>query len=992
MKEGLKKVFQIMIVFIATYLCSNFVMNLIKINYISQLDLNGYSVILSFLVSTVVTILVDLNVNLSYELRGRSSVLKVIIIILLLLAILFSIFVYQNTRQVAFCKWNEISLFQMLISLLLLMDVFYVPALILNIFLKFKFELSERIIFYPALSSIFFILLGIVASYFKTNVIVFLFLIFLNLLLLLLLLSGLKSTSDEQVRIHTNILEILGILSAILFHLFIFYSAIGESSAFLRGDMWGDTHRVAVLAKFGLNGYLESPVEGYPPFYAFLWLTISSILPLPLINSMIVVSFLNHIFSVISLYLFAKHLYKDYRSAVLTVILWTALSGFAWSYLIFKPPSGVLSGKQVLDYIDQISVQFGKYSGTIVSPIYADGHALTRLWSLYLLFVVFSVLLKMSNLAEQNRGYELMIFLSGYVQLLLGHGTEVPLIAIALFVLFILNVFDNKFTIKLLVLLTLISTVCFIILRKIGGFSLMVTFLISYASIIAISSSIFLSIILKRISTYFLQRRIRRYHIGYLIKCVLIIIFVHIYGLMWIAIFLKFPFYFNWPIATVWYSPAIEWGFLGLLATLAFTKLGCKVASGDFGLKFVVSQFALQLVLLVLLNYVNYNYFYIITPYPFQPILFLPILALISSRFFLSKGSFTQKPRKILALLTIMFVILIFSLGSLGHILSASYWKVNNGWWINKPLNPSDEDFQLINFLYKHKTNSSFEFVGTFYDWSTPSSYVVYPSGVAVLSEPLIDILARTNESGEVYILANVFNINLILAPSNFSLPISSYISTMISKIPPIFENGKYKLYSISGFDLNATELPTSMGFITTSRIVFYGNLTIRDNYHGTVSFRKVKGEIYPIGDGKIKLIVNLSKNALFLDKPFIHIEGNLTLIDMKSTWTYFHELQCNAKRLVINGNVSFYVFNSFKERIYLEDFSYSGKYKAEPFPQYLRPDYAREQINSYFRTNNIDFFNVLTSPLGMIWTLILTFCFFIWYKKQTSTSVLGNY
>jgi hypothetical protein len=90
----------------------------------------------------------------------------------------------------------------------------------------------------------------------------------------------------------------------------------------------------------------------------------------------------------------------------------------------------------------------------------------------------------------------------------------------------------------------------------------------------------------------------------------------------------------------------------------------------------------------------------------------------------------------------------------------------------------------------------------------------------------------------------------------------------------------------------------------------------------------------------------------------------------MKSTWRYFSEIKCSAKKLVIIGSVSFNIFNSFKERIYLENFNYSGKYKAYPFPLYLRPDYARNQIDRYYQVNNIDVFNVISSSPGIIWTV----------------------
>jgi len=89
------------------------------------------------------------------------------------------------------------------------------------------------------------------------------------------------------------------------------------------------------------------------------------------------------------------------------------------------------------------------------------------------------------------------------------------------------------------------------------------------------------------------------------IKFVLVILFSYLYGLMWIAFWTKYPnVWINWPIFTMWYWPAIEWGFLGLTAVLTLVWLGFE-EKWEFGLKFVVFIFVFQLFSLVALNYLN---------------------------------------------------------------------------------------------------------------------------------------------------------------------------------------------------------------------------------------------------------------------------------------------------------------------------------------------------------------------------------------------------
>jgi len=1092
--------------------------------------------------------------------------------------------VYEGNRQIAFQNWNEIPPILILIAIAVYANLLYAPPYILNktVLPRFKLTFLEKIVFYPVLSGLIFGLLSIIDMHFKAGIFSYLLIVLLlNGALIALLLHDYKSSKLKGL-IYTEIsvdwLEMLGVIFAAIFNIFIFYSAVGESNAFLRGDMWGEAHRVALLAKYGLNGYLVSPVEGYPPFYSLFWYALTKSLPIPFLNGLLIIAFFNHLFSILALYTFAKMLFKNSRNALLTAILWTTLSGFSWTYLVTNPPLNVLSGNELLNYISQISSRFGVYSGAIVSPIYADDHALTRLWSLGLLFASMATLLK--GCYDINPKGEILMFSACFIQILLGHITEIPLLSFALLVLFFLGKPSSKLR-MISSAIVFSSGIGAVTLTLLYGLNFVYLF-ISFTPVLAIIfATVILSgynILYKRIFRKGLLTRISKK-----IRSALTILFLYVYGLMWIAVS-KSHMWINWPITTIWYFPAIEWGFLGLLTVLALVKLGLSKEKWQFGLKFIMFLLVLQLSLLIALNYLNYNFFYITTPYPLQPILFLPILALIASQAFPTIRFKKSFPHRIKLSLIALLVIMLFSFGSLDHILSASYWKTNNGWWLNKPLNPSYEDYQLINFLYGYSSASPYEFVGTFYGWDNPSSYVVYPSGMTVLSQPLIDILTQANDSREIYLLTSIFPINYVLVSKEQPLPppislkfdgvddyvevpdspslnvslftieawvkldayseyvcpivdratkdggysfwiggknklpgtlmlnggfgndviscgskvelgewthvvvvwdgsnvtfynngipntrsgwvfkdigaltirignerwawggqyfagniwqiriynrslskdevlhlykepnrpildglvlwlrmdeaegntisdgsgkgnagtifgarfrVNSYLAYTVDTINPIFENNKYKLYSINQFKLSKTDLlPSSNKFLTTTRIAFRGDLTLVDKLNGKIYLNNTSGEIRPINKGKVIIHVNSSientESNIIALTPSINVKGNITLSDMKSTWGYFSEIRCSAEKLTISGNTSFRIFNSFESRIYIESFMYTGKYKAFPFPTYLRPDYTKEQIKNYLKTNYVSPLSAVATPLGIIWTIIV--------------------
>jgi len=1185
--QNFKGIFRFLIIFIVTYIIGRIIINLTNVKFISVVNLNTFSFLLSLITATVILLLENdiLILRIKLPLSFRSNRL-VFFCATLLIGTLILILVYEGIyfRQIAFDEWSNMSLLRITYFLIVFSVTLYAPAYILHKLLlrKFKWCIIEKFIFYPVLGAILFVLMKVIRTI--INIVI------PHVVILLTLLSGMLIVFLSEHRRNTNnpsspcyldinLKEVLALTVAIGFNLFIFYSALGGENAFLRGDMWGEAHTVAFFNRYDLNAYLESPIENYPLFYSFFWSAILELLPFPYLNGLLFIAFFNHVFSILAFYMLAKLLFKDSKTALLSVILWTTLSGFSWINLMLNPPTSLLSGNELLNYISKCSQRFGVHSGSMVSPIYADDHALTRLWSLGLYFVSVSALLK-AYLNERNLTEGMLIFLISMLQILLGHITEVTLIALVLFLLVLLK--DNtssKFT-KIISLTTLFSSIIgafFIILTQDLSIILILT---SFTPLLAVLLSVFFCKISNiRIKSAFVNSLSK---IGEKTKIFFFVLFLYVYGLMWLA-FSELPVGISWSIATLWYSPAVEWGFLGLISVPALAWFGLKRCKLHFGLKFAILLFLLQLIFLIGLNYLNYNFFYIQTPYPFQPILFLPIFALISSAFLSAIVVRRKILRKIRFILVVVLVITIFSLGAIDHILSASYWKTNNGWWLRKPLNPSYEDFELINFLYARSPLSSYEFVGTPYDWKEPSSYVIYPSGMAVLSKPLIDILWYTNDSREIYLLKHVFPINYILVSKESPLPppkslrfdgvddyveisnseslnmsvftieawiklnsyspylcpivdratnaggysfwiggekhskgklilnggldndaesdilyvnvgewthvavvwdgntttfykngisetrtgytfrnvgplttrignerwafrgqffngyiaqvriynraldeneiflryyqnylirdglvlwlslkngnevekpyisigeingtifgaklhISSYILNAVNDIDPIFANEKYVVYSLQQLNFSKTSLlPSSTDFITVKKILFNGNLTLRDELNNTITIQNAKGEIYPVDEGEIQINAKCANNVTINNvkflTPHVNLSGNITLIEMKSTWGYFSESFCTANKIVISGHVSFKIFNTVKNRIYLESFSYKGQYTAFPFPTYFRPDYAKKMVELYLQANYVDPVKVIQTTLGIIWTMII--------------------
>ncbi|MCJ7770411.1 hypothetical protein MUP37_02415, partial [Candidatus Bathyarchaeota archaeon] len=163
---------------------------------------------------------------------------------------------------------------------------------------------------------------------------------------------------------------------------------------------------------------------------------------------------------------------------------------------------------------------------------------------------------------------------------------------------------------------------------------------------------------------------------------------------------------------------------------------------------------------------------------------------------------------------------------------------------------------------------------------------------------------------------------------------------------------------------------------MTAESIIFAGNLTLEDAEHNVQNFHNARGKIMSIDSGKVSLYMksegsNVSGSILI--SPHISVERTLNLMKMKSTWGIFQEIGCIADNITITGATSFDVFNSMNNRTYIQSFRYAGAYTSNPFPPDLSQNYARTHIDNYLVENNVDLLEVMTSPIALVWTLIIT-------------------
>lgn len=620
-------------------------MNVTKIIYVSQIDLKIFSAILSLLVAFSLSYLFFNN---NSNEKGFINIKREYLLSLNLLLIIFVIGAYyvrfdafSTYGFMVFQQWEKISFINLVLSIMFYCFLLYIPIYVLHktLFKRFKLDLLNKLVFYPMTSMLIFSFISFVlpplqeVSYLK-----FLLPVALPSFLVFKFIYDIRRRESEPIKVTIlNLTEILGLTLVILFTLFIQYSAIGEINAFIRGDTSYQVMNVGFINRQGLGAYLDRPLtERYPVFYMAAWSVLTRLVPLPYCNVLIIVQFFNHVFTTLAFYLLAKTLLRNAHESLLATLFLTVLSGFSWFYLVTNPPPSFLSGTEFRGYIWEVFNKFGTESGAKMSMIYADDHALNRLWSLGVCLASIGALLNTRYAINGKRGY-LLIFSVGFLQIGLGHSTELILLALSLFAFAILT---SKNLNKEILFAVGASTMLSAFLIWVLGYStdiLKLNFLPFITLILAILlTRIINSQKIKKGWNYILTRK-------RIILSVLAVIFIYYYGLSWIAFLSAYhQIQIGVPTFTLWYSPPIQWGFLGFLFTIVMIK-GALTKWRDlvFHLKFILMLFTLLLITTVSVNCVNLYFFYVNVPANFMPYYFLPFFAL--DMHILSKTSVFQK-------------------------------------------------------------------------------------------------------------------------------------------------------------------------------------------------------------------------------------------------------------------------------------------------------------------------------------------------------------
>jgi len=970
----LKAIVLFLVISVLCYVLLCWMMETFKITYISLINLPIFCLLLSLSISFCVLVYL-LPIITKSTLRIKVSE-KCLLwdITLSLLPLLLGIILLANFDKyfqygfMAFQQWDLLSPLDITLTVIMYCYILFgLPYIVDKLLFRFRFSNSEKVVFYPVLSMLFLGFVGFLLPSFQNVWFLKFILPFLIGGLLIFILN--KEYRDSPLILHLNIAEIFGLVLVIIFRLFIYYSAIGEG-LFLHQDMAYQATYIARLNRYGLLGYLGAPsTERYPVFYFSAWSSISKILPLPYCNILIITTFFNHVLTTISFYVLAKKLFKTSRESLFSTFAFTFLSGFSWFYLLTNPPTGQLSAIELYNYVRMIHDKFGMYSGSTVSFIYADVHALVRLWSLNVCFASLVALIS----CNLNGGYlkkYLTVFSAGFLQIALGHTPEVLLLAFSLFALTFLShsIEIHGKLVKILLFLTF------------SALSFMLWLDYPYECLISVSLPLCLLLLALSLKKVYLRaiskRPIRPFNRNVL--CVACLILIWYYGLALTAFIIAYnSISIKYPIFTLWYSPPIQWGFPGLLFIFTLVKSVLVRKNMEFGLAFNLLMFTLLGILIILINCVNL-YYYIGLPYPFMPIYFLPFLALTSGYLIKHeerkniKGNYHLEQ----ALLTIV-IIVFFILGSLCHVISASYWR-NNSWWRERPgpASLSSEEIQLLNSLYATPRQGFYEeacFIpeeqpyppieGTAYQSvryrKNSEEYLIRLSGFTPSSRLVESALYDVKSLEEVYFLVNNFSPTKIIVVDKST---KSSIIQLINK-EPLFEGKKYSVYILP------IQFPkTFKEGILVERIEFSGNLTLRSG-EGEI-LRNVDGEILPLNKGYVLIKVRDGEEFM-IPTPNLKFEGTVTFFDVKATRLYFPEALNVAQKITFHGNISFTILDSFDEkRLYLISLNYIGSYEVYPKPWHMNPKTVKNAIHQYIKINEIPVSSVMANPIGIAWSL----------------------
>ncbi|MEM4889133.1 MAG: hypothetical protein QXJ64_06830 [Thermosphaera sp.] len=788
----------------------------------------------------------------------------------------------------------------------------------------------------------------------------------------------------KECRIKANITEVIGLALIILFRLFVYISALG-TAMFPMWDIVYQAEYIARLNRYGISAYLSSPLtERYPIFYFLAYSLITRLLPFPYINTIIIITLFNHIYASLAFYYLSKKLLRNLKKSLFSIFVFTILSGFAWIYLLISPPNGPMSKSDLYNYITAIRDKFGMYSGATVSTIYADCHALVRLYGLGVAFSSIAALLSAYQNQDEWKKY-ILFFFFGFLQITIGHPTENLLLVFTLLILLLIAYNDKLFRniFKGIILLSI--------------FSLLFAFIFKYFK--EILYSIIVIIVIYYLSFYFLRKIIYRLNSILIFTNnkkiflkIIAIIFVYYYGLSFILFFSEYNnINIRYPIFTLWYSIPIQLGFQGLLFILTIIKYAIVGKKLEFSMKYSMLMILFLLLFIIIVNYINLYFVYIILPYPVIPIYFFPFLSLCSAHILPSDVSI-RRSRKI-AFAVVSLVILIFSAGSLTHILSVSYWNHVN-WWGGGPGYKSlrYEEIEIINLIYASKPitkileeacfiskDNPFLNIKEVIEYQTKIRYTNYLewhlikiAGLNTPSRMIESALYDAKSLDEVVFLQEFGNIRYLIIEKGAE----SALMQQLHALTPIYDGEKYLIFDLFKVIPYTNEMKKEA--ILVDKIIFNGSILVNEK-----EYEGINGEISPLKNGyAIVRIDDIKLNV----KSFsvIIISGNITFLNVRATRLYFPDALNVAQKIILNGKISFKILNTFdSKRLYIGELFFEGSYNIIPKSWHITSLTAQEHIKAYIKSNNIDFVRNIIMPQGILWAIICTLVFMACFMSE---------
>ena len=737
--------------------------------------------------------------------------------------------------------------------------------------------------------------------------------------------------------------EILGLTLILFFKTLILYYIYGGSLIYPRGD-------AIVLAYLIILSRKNFPLTlsiGYPKFFTYLWAVPLYLIPLPDIysfnNYLLAIFLINAYLSVILYYLLAKQLF-DENTALFSTAIWNFVSGFTWLYYFIEPPSK-LGGLGA--FIIRASFRIGYYSGAYVSHTLIGGHILSRLPALNAFLAAVYFLVKYLR----NNGNEILYltgFTASYIAACCGHIAEAFLIS--MMTAATLAIEGTQKAKKMLLSAITGGTISFLFLKltsshyfRAYNYNIYLT-IICFSLPLGIVGGYILFTALKALS-----KTISKY------SKILLSAYIYYYGLSLIAFtqLIQKGGALHWSHFTHWYIPPAEWGFTGILSTIAAVLI-VKNNWSTKGLKIIVLYLILQSILLAIINLSNIYFIYTTIPVYIEPTYYTLFLSMIAGH--LAKLT-ENKPKYRAVLITLLLVLMLIPC-SIDTALSAYYWKYFNGRAPHQRMPWTQQDLELLNYLYKLEVKHGYAV--TFKAKTIPPAYVVYLAGFTPLPEPVRQLYITACSWKELSYLYSHFPVDIIMLDHEGKyFPRAFPLLNMLNELQQVFTNKKYTIYKIQ---YQLSETTSNKAFISCSKILFNGTCIITAN--NTKIVLNNSGLIEPLSDGWIKISTKTNK-TLSIFRPKIYIKG-LTILEYVRAIKYFKELGGCVKKLSIKGEVLLQVEETFcLKKIYINYFKYSGKYSAET----SKISFIKV-IAGYAKSHWVSPINSAKTPQGTLWTI----------------------